>query len=282
MLYIVLFLHQTTTAIESGFCKTGCISYYSYIKPQLRDGYRIHQQGCISYYSYIKPQHWKNQSFGSSGCISYYSYIKPQQILISKRITLSCISYYSYIKPQQEIETLTDGTSCISYYSYIKPQPAIGAGAGLLVVYRTIPTSNHNVLLNWYTKHFVVYRTIPTSNHNVLLLVAGGVVLYIVLFLHQTTTNFPDSLFFQSCISYYSYIKPQLHVLRLVNEGVVYRTIPTSNHNNGSSLLYHRSVVYRTIPTSNHNEPLTNWTSIRLYIVLFLHQTTTVTPHVTF
>ena len=34
--------------------------------------------------------------------------------------------------------------SCISYYSYIKPQPAIGAGAGLLVVYRTIPTSNHN------------------------------------------------------------------------------------------------------------------------------------------
>ena len=164
---------------------------------------------------------------------------------------------------------------CISYYSYIKPQLVRRHQFSLRVVYRTIPTSNHNVLLNWYTKHFVVYRTIPTSNHNVLLLVAGGVVLYIVLFLHQTTTNFPDSLFFQSCISYYSYIKPQLHVLRLVNEGVVYRTIPTSNHNNGSSLLYHRSVVYRTIPTSNHNEPLTNWTSIRLYIVLFLHQTTT-------
>ena len=275
MLYIVLFLHQTTTAIESGFCKTGCISYYSYIKPQLRDGYRIHQQGCISYYSYIKPQHWKNQSFGSSGCISYYSYIKPQQILISKRITLSCISYYSYIKPQQEIETLTDGTSCISYYSYIKPQPAIGAGAGLLVVYRTIPTSNHNVLLNWYTKHFVVYRTIPTSNHNVLLLVAGGVVLYIVLFLHQTTTACTASRKRRSCISYYSYIKPQQRFQSFISSLSCISYYSYIKPQRTADELDINSVVYRTIPTSNHNWYKSQLTKRELYIVLFLHQTTT-------
>ena len=230
-MYIVLFLHQTTTCYKGDVCKT-----------RLYIVLFLHQTTTR-----------KTTPIFTPCCISYYSYIKPQQILISKRITLSCISYYSYIKPQQEIETLTDGTSCISYYSYIKPQPAIGAGAGLLVVYRTIPTSNHNVLLNWYTKHFVVYRTIPTSNHNVLLLVAGGVVLYIVLFLHQTTTNFPDSLFFQSCISYYSYIKPQRALLHA----------------------FAQNVVYRTIPTSNHNSPC--WLSCftGLYIVLFLHQTTT-------
>ena len=34
----------------------------------------------------------------------------------------------------------------------------------------------------------VVYRTIPTSNHNVLSSWVTGYELYIVLFLHQTTT----------------------------------------------------------------------------------------------
>ena len=99
--------------------------------------------------------------------------------------------------------------------------------------------------------------------------------LYIVLFLHQTTTYKECSELLGSCISYYSYIKPQHVVHKGVSCLVVYRTIPTSNHNmNGkhvflemlyivlflhqtttsSSCLYTQNVVvYRTIPTSNHN-----------------------------
>ena len=121
--------------------------------------------------------------------------------------------------------------------------------------------------------------------------------LYIVLFLHQTTTNKGCDKNFLRCISYYSYIKPQPCNSMMFFLWVVYRTIPTSNHN----LLWHRGasqkVVYRTIPTSNHNLlwhrgasqkvvyrtiPTSNHNFLNviiklqtLYIVLFLHQTTT-------
>ena len=99
--------------------------------------------------------------------------------------------------------------------------------------------------------------------------------LYIVLFLHQTTTVTlaPSSSF--GCISYYSYIKPQPNGWCSAVHGVVYRTIPTSNHNTSACVLPMRFVVYRTIPTSNHNPPRPRTLSLWLYIVLFLHQTTT-------
>ena len=76
---------------------------------------------------------------------------------------------------------------CISYYSYIKPQ------------LKDVTLSIGGV----------VYRTIPTSNHNVLLNEVSVCVLYIVLFLHQTTTVIAKDEQQVRCISYYSYIKPQ-------------------------------------------------------------------------
>ena len=121
--------------------------------------------------------------------------------------------------------------SCISYYSYIKPQ-----------LYTDSKTIGQ-----------VVYRTIPTSNHNPSLLLILLLLLYIVLFLHQTTTHNNIIQILNRCISYYSYIKPQLPVVMEV----------------------FRTVVYRTIPTSNHNCSRYTRLSDRLYIVLFLHQTTT-------
>ena len=120
-LYIVLFLHQTTTA-----------------------------QLCVDW---------------ACGCISYYSYIKPQLKLVLIEFMDSCISYYSYIKPQL-------------YFYNLKCQ---------VVVYRTIPTSNHNL---------IAYEQITNQ-------------LYIVLFLHQTTTQSNQWTLNKCCISYYSYIKPQ-------------------------------------------------------------------------
>ena len=166
----------------------------------------------------------------------------------------------------------------------------------------------------------VVYRTIPTSNHNLFRLWQFSFALYIVLFLHQTTTFSGTVEFMYCCISYYSYIKPQLQQVATLLRAVVYRTIPTSNHNLLVSLVFQISVVYRTIPTSNHNHraiyadsckvvyrtiPTSNHNSsntspnigpvvyrtiptsnhnynervdkyFELYIVLFLHQTTTV------
>ena len=56
LLYIVLFLHQTTTVFKRMLLLLSCISYYSYIKPQLTLIMQLIMQSCISYYSYIKPQ----------------------------------------------------------------------------------------------------------------------------------------------------------------------------------------------------------------------------------
>ena len=123
--------------------------------------------------------------------------------------------------------------SCISLYSYIKPQP--------------IWSPNDTI--------YVVYLYIPTSNHNGAMPEIKAIGLYIFIFLHQTTTFYqwcnPNesciSLYsyikpqrtplnrstVPSCISLYSYIKPQLPSARSYRERVVYLYIPTSNHNVG-------------------------------------------------
>ena len=150
-----------------------------------------------------------------------------------KQITKCCISYYSYIKPQPA--GINDNFMDVVYRTI----PTSNHNAHYLqedqapVVYRTIPTSNHNCQPLHRNRHWVVYRTIPTSNHNFVLIRAFALVLYIVLFLHQTTTTIrccplrywlyivlflhqtttlaPCALICLRCISYYSYIKPQPH-----------------------------------------------------------------------
>ena len=99
-LYIVLFLHQTATALCDGGLKLGCISFYSYIKPQLRLERSALAQSCISFYSYIKPQLLQSGRHKRRRCISFYSYIKPQLWVRRTEYSACCISFYSYIKPQ--------------------------------------------------------------------------------------------------------------------------------------------------------------------------------------
>ena len=121
----------------------------------------------------------------------------------------SCISLYSYIKPQLR-ERLSGGAlRCISLYSYIKPQ----------------------LIPGFYIKTAVVYLYTPTSNHNTKLVAPLTLLLYIFILLHQTTTQQLNSLVTIRCISLYSYIKPQLITLMVVDVGVVYLYTPTSNHN---------------------------------------------------
>ena len=208
VLYIVLFLHQTTTLLALCFRTGCCISYYSYIKPQPS---RTYQSRHIVVYRTIPTS---NHNFTCTLFPYRMLYIvlflhQTTTILPLRRTFFCCISYYSYIKPQREVAP----PNC----------------------------------------HVVVYRTIPTSSHNILLSCWWVYQLYIVLFLHQTTTQMRRLLYQRSCISYYSYIKPQrLHWLSVLC-----------------------IVVYRTIPTSNHNRKGSTKNFTLLYIVLFLHQTTT-------
>ena len=124
--------------------------------------------------------------------------------------------------------------SCISFDSYIKPQP-----------------NRFGAVLSQ-----VVYLLIPTSNHNSFWGVPAVISLYIFWFLHQTTTVGVFGRRTQCCISFDSYIKPQLAIFHLLFLKVVYLLIPTSNHNWKTS----RSCCYL------------------LYIFWFLHQTTTREP----
>ena len=148
---------------------------------------------------------------------------------------------------------MLESLGCISYYSYIKPQPSEECSLREYVVYRTIPTSNHNLwrFLAFSSALYIVLFLHQTTTDRIRKFIQRT--LYIVLFLHQTTTDFPVSdgkcklyivlflhqtttngygyLFKWCCISYYSYIKPQLPDALCFLESVVYRTIPTSNHN---------------------------------------------------
>ena len=99
--------------------------------------------------------------------------------------------------------------------------------------------------------------------------------LYIILFLHQTPPWRELTKYLQSCISFFSYIKPQLLVKCVTLGYVVYHSFPTSNHNVSCEIFIKYLVVYHSFPTSNHNSGLSLKIPERLYIILFLHQTTT-------
>ena len=146
-------------------------------------------RGCISSVSYIKPQLLPSPVNISYSCISSVSYIKPQPWMLSTQKRSSCISSVSYIKPQPDKDFRPAEFSCISSVSYIKPQPFTYNDAHLPVVYRPFPTSNHNCFTILVTTVIVVYRPFPTSNHNIIAITSKWKRLYIVRFLHQTTTK---------------------------------------------------------------------------------------------
>ena len=155
------------------------------------------------------------------------------------------------------------------------------------------------ILSTKFTKKPVVYLLNSTSNHNVLYAITALAALYIFWILHQTTTYLLRCMRPLSCISFESYIKPQLGLEKDRQRTVVYLLNPTSNHNQSALFAAQRSVVYLLTPTSNHNcacclliseivvyllTPTSNHNALpyssylcMLYIFWLLHQTTTST-----
>ena len=207
-LYIFWFLHQTTTRLRPALILGRCISFDSYIKPQL----------ILIYYFYFYVVYLliptSNHNFArlpkvlSTLYIFWFlhqttTYWRVWYIIIALYIfwflhqttTLipllfvlaRCISFDSYIKPQHSDAFYWLSFGCISFDSYIKPQLVDRDG----------------------NKYLVVYLLIPTSNHNLRLACTCPRVLYIFWFLHQTTTPIGFSAFAWCCISFDSYIKPQ-------------------------------------------------------------------------
>ena len=80
------------------------------------------------------------------------------------------------------------------------------------VVSYSISTSNHNAARYCPCAHQVVSYSISTSNHNKVVRNLDFSGLYLIPFLHQTTTKPYYYLFGLSCILFHFYIKPQLSV----------------------------------------------------------------------
>ena len=102
--------------------------------------------------------------------------------------------------------------------------------------------------------------------------------LYIFWFLHQTTTHDTLSMMRYRCISFDSYIKPQL---RFNNNTTLLSCISFDSYIKPQLMrtsILMIWVVYLLIPTSNHNPLQNKFVKLWLYIFWFLHQTTTVVP----
>ena len=225
-----------------------------------------------------------------------------------------CLSVYSYIKPQRRRIKTNTCARCLSVYSYIKPQHFGYVGAAAQGVYLSIPTSNHNFLLQLALDFLVficlfLHQTTTESARfliikevficlflhqttTVIVMHAVSKKVFICLFLHQTTTtpnikshsswclsvysyikpqrNCQACCYCFGCLSVYSYIKPQHCMSKMQNYYGVYLSIPTSNHN----IFYGKKSfwlgVYLSIPTSNHNLDIIISYITRSYISFFV------------
>ena len=238
-LFIILFLHQTTT--RSLFSKV------------------VHR--CLSSCSYIKPQPVVEVVPIHDCCLSSCSYIKPQPYGIFKCSHICCLSSCSYIKPQRLSSTKKCRLSCLSSCSYIKPQLIVFISSILLVVYHLVPTSNHNGAGHCLLGLVVVYHLVPTSNHNKHTFPRKYGTLFIILFLHQTTTE---------------------RAIACSALSVVYHLVPTSNHNTGYICCTRETLFIILFLHQTTTCPSTQSIALRLFIILFLHQTTTIKQYVHF
>ena len=144
------------------------------------------------------------------------------------------------------------------------------------VVSYSISTSNHNRVDAPVSVPFVVSYSISTSNHNLRSIFCFAI---IVVSYSISTSNHNSMLGFTNCVIVVSYSISTsnhniTHYLLHIIEVVSY-SISTSNHNIGAKIFSLVFVVSYSISTSNHNLCNCNARCIELYLIPFLHQTTT-------
>ena len=164
-----------------------CILFHFYIKPQLCTCRTIRQASCILFHFYIKPQHRECCYHHRNSCILFHFYIKPQLLAVINYRSNSCILFHFYIKPQLSHFRFILSFCCILFHFYIKPQLAA----------------------NSHDSRRVVSYSISTSNHNAVGIDCFIIKLYLIPFLHQTTTLLFGFGALMCCILFHFYIKPQ-------------------------------------------------------------------------
>ena len=136
--------HQITTKELRAACCWCCISFDSYIKPQLCCRWVRTEDCCISFDSYIKPQQCGDCPQNVD--VVYLLIPTSNHNVRVEGLLLRCVVY---------LLIPTSNHNSTSYLSVVKD-----------VVYLLIPTSNHNCARCQECHETVVYLLIPTSNHN--------------------------------------------------------------------------------------------------------------------
>ena len=125
LLYLIPFLHQTTTLIAKQPDCQRCILFHFYIKPQPRPRVLSFSVCCILFHFYIKPQPGNAFYPGSLGCILFHFYIKPQ-LGGRQNPSVEVVSYSISTSNHNLSDSVITGIGVVSY---------------------SISTSNHN--LSW-------------------------------------------------------------------------------------------------------------------------------------
>ena len=252
-LYIFWFLHQTTTMLTSLLIFPSCISFDSYTKPQpIFNFIFLH---IVIYLLIPTPNHNDVVDRGKWSLVVYLLIPTPNHNHCDNIIILLLLYIFWFLH-----QTTTRWQlhlccwCCISFDSYTKPQQLSSSLILYLVVYLLIPTPNHNcvppiykilLLYIFWFLHQTTTEPLTTLNVNVL---------YIFWFLHQTTTDRGMNRKGERCISFDSYIKPQLHNRSHlpITCCISFDSYIKPQHQN--NLLRKDYVVYLLIPTSNHNQ----------------------------
>ena len=125
MLYIFYILHQTTTSKPLSTQHFGCISFISYIKPQLMPLPIMRGAGCISFISYIKPQ--PTLSPPVTHRVVYLLYPTSNHNL-SLRVNCKHSLYIFYILHQTTTNTSSVVAVVVLYIFYILHQTTTYSG----------------------------------------------------------------------------------------------------------------------------------------------------------
>ena|GEM_PF-2349156 len=187
VLFIILFLHQTTTKVSLSLYNSSLFIILFLHQTTTIHGRVCAPLCCLSSCSYIKPQHSINVFLSS---VVVYHLVPTS----NHNPSISYTGWHSVV--YHLVPTSNHNLPPCFHFS-------------LLVVYHLVPTSNHNSLGGIAQFAQVVYHLVPTSNHNEEEEDTEDTELFIILFLHQTTTMFRPLGKKGGCLSSCSYIKPQ-------------------------------------------------------------------------
>ena len=188
-----------------------CISLYSYIKPQRYPCRGLHR---YVVYPYIPTSNRNYRENGWKHDTVVYPYIPTSNRNVEVDVSPSSAVVYPYIPTSNRNTRKAAKWPQWLYILIFLHQTATHFTVFYTissVVYPYIPTSNRNGCPGGRFYPWVVYPYIPTSNRNPFILRQFLFQLYILIFLHQTATAPLSICRMYSCISLYSYIKPQPH-----------------------------------------------------------------------